>query len=490
MPSGLGRLSHVRVAPGRRYFVTEEGAPFLVIGHNDAMPWPGLVPLREERTEVAGEDYLRMLAEHGVTVLRVMLEYGSDDWLFEDPAGCPRPEAVRYWDRLIRLCEHWGVRLLAVFWDTYHLYREWKRHPYGRPGGVLGRPEDFCTSPAAIEAQKRRIRFFVDRWGGSPALFGYDLFNELFPGWGGSPLDQHRWVAELAAFTKACELERWGRRHLITVSPFGGIPTEEYREIFFQHPELDFVSPHIYAFGSIDNPENTIDCALTVREAVRFGLAQMAEPRPYLDSENGPIHLFLDHGRCLPEAFDDEYFHNMSWAHLASGGAGGGMRWPFRHPHCLTPGMHVAQRAMSRFVSALDWASFEAGAVALGLAVVPRGAVNSYGSRPLPVIPFGCADRRQALVWLLRDLRVLAAEALLPPAELRLEGLAPGLYRAAFWNTYVGVEMGEHLFSIPGGGEALVPLPPLKRDLAIAIRARPGQAAADGSGEADAGSPR
>lgn len=465
-------LSPVRVAPGQRYFVTGEGDPLLVIGHNDALPWPGLAPLREEGGEAAAEGYLRMLAEHGVTVLRVMLEYGCDGWLFEDPIGCPRPETVRSWDRLVRLCERWGVRLLVVFWDTYHLYHQWPSHPYGREGG-LGRPEGFCTSPAALAAQKRRIAFFVDRWGGSPAIFAYDLLNELNPGWGGGPREQHRWVTEIAAFLKACERERWGGRHLVTVSPFGGSPSEEYSEIFFRHPDLDFASPHLYAFGAIDNPADTVECALTVRDAVRLGFTRMTAPRPYLDSENGPIHLFLDHGRCLPEAFDDEYFHNMSWAHLASGGAGGGLRWPFRHPHCLTAGMHAVQRAMSRFVSALDWSTFTPGEVELEMRALPRGtAGNPYSSRPLPVLPFGCADHGQALVWLLRDLRVLAADAPLPGAELRLAGLAPGRYRAAFWDSYAGRETGRSLVTVEAGGETRIPLPAFGRDLAIAIRAQ------------------
>jgi len=452
----------MRIAPGKRYFMTGDGAPFLVIGHNDAMPWPGL--------RGDAEAYLRRLAAHGVNVLRVMIEYGADgEWFFDDAAGCPRPAAVAYWDRLIRLCESCGVRLLILFWDTFHLDRAWERHPYGR----FGPRESFCTSPAALAAQKRRIGFFVDRWGGSPAIFGYDLLNELHPGWGGSTAEQHRWVTEVAVFLKAREMERWEARHLLTVSSFGGTPGEEYQEIFLRHPELDFASPHVYAFGPIDDPQNTIDCALTMGRAVRFGLARTAGPRPCFDSENGPIHLFLDHGRSLPEAFDDEYFHNMSWAHLASGGAGGGMRWPFRDPHVLTPGMHAAQRGMARFVAAsLDWLHFTPDPAEPALRVLPRGAVNACGGIPLPILPFACTDGGQALVWLLRDLRALALEALLPAAELRMDGLEPGSYTAAFWDTRAGARAGEHAFTVAPGGEACVPLPLFERDLALAIQAR------------------
>src|SRR5206468_4893497 len=109
-PAGRGL---VRVAPGRRYFMTEDGAPWLAIGHNEAITWPNLLPLvRGDRG--AAEAYLRRLAAHGVTVVRVMLEYfdARSQLLFESPAGTPRAKAVRLWDELIRLCEATGVRLL------------------------------------------------------------------------------------------------------------------------------------------------------------------------------------------------------------------------------------------------------------------------------------------------------------------------------------------------------------------------------------------
>nr|GFC97587.1 hypothetical protein [Tanacetum cinerariifolium] len=59
----------------------------------------------------------------------------------------------------------------------------------------------------------------------------------------------------------------------------------------------------------------------------------MPTTRPFFDSEHGPIYTFNNRRRTLPEAFDDAYFRHMQWAHFASGGAGGGLRWPYRQPH-------------------------------------------------------------------------------------------------------------------------------------------------------------
>ena len=114
----------------------------------------------------------------------------------------------------------------------------------------------------------------------------------------------------------------------------------------FRHPALDFHSIHLYEQGTIDRPRNTVEAAVAVGRLMREAMAETPPDRPFFDSEHGPIHSFKDHHRTLPEAFDDEYFRHIQWAHLAAGGAGGGMRWPNRHPHRLTRGMNEAQAAI------------------------------------------------------------------------------------------------------------------------------------------------
>lgn len=117
IPRNPAGMRYVQVAPGGRYFMTEDGAPFLVVRHNDAMPWPGMYNLHYEQDVATTEAYIKMLAEHGVTVPRIMLEYGQDQhWFFERPVGRYLPEAVLYWDDLIGLCERYGMRLLVQFW--------------------------------------------------------------------------------------------------------------------------------------------------------------------------------------------------------------------------------------------------------------------------------------------------------------------------------------------------------------------------------------
>jgi mannan endo-1,4-beta-mannosidase len=120
----------------------------------------------------------------------------------------------------------------------------------------------------------------------------------------------------------------------------------------------------------------------------------------------------------------------MQWAHLASGGVGGGMRWPNRKPHTLTPGMREAQRGMSEFLPLIDWNSFD------------RRCWNErVGASIEGVDVFGCGDDRQALLWAQRlDVRgdgTLDPDAAPKPVELRCPA-RPGEHHVTLFDTRHG----------------------------------------------------
>ena len=174
--------------------------------------------------------------------------------------------------------------------------------------------------------------------------------------------------------------------------------------------------------------------------------------RPYLDTEHGPIHAFKDKKKTLPEDFDDEYFRHMQWAHLAAGGAGGGMRSPNRRPHRLTDGMRRAQAALSRFMPEIDWLSFRRTA----LDPVVKSAAALHAS--------ACGDDRQAIVHLLRtdalDGRgIIDRSAPLVRATVSVPGLAFGRYRVVTWNTVEG-EAVARLEGVSEGGVLTFEPPP------------------------------
>ena len=454
-------------APGVPYFVTEHGDAWTPIGQNDSISWVEFAGLHERRDLPAVARHLARLRENGVTCLRLMLEYAETGRHFlERPAGSFDPAMVRLWDDLFALCEQEGMHVLLTPYDTFWHWIRWDLHPYNAAnGGPCPDRTKLLVCPQTRTLIKARLEFATRRWGGTGTLFAWDLWNEMHPVQGDGVYTCFQdYIGDVSPFLRRLETEVHGRAHLQCVSVFG--PELGWKpwlnEPIFRHPELDFANSHFYDEFSIDHPRDTVASAIAVGRLVREALDEITDQRPFFDSEHGPIHTFKDHGVVLPEAFDDEYFRHIQWAHLASGGAGGGMRWPNRNPHTLTPGMRRAQKALSGFLPLVDWPRFD------------RRHLNGHLVANDPdVACFGCADEAQAVLWLLRTRPLLPDGRVDPgnggPISVRFPGLMPGRYEAVLWDTREGRPAGRGRVAQNGDGTR-VDVPALYADVAVAVR--------------------
>lgn len=459
-------LPWVTVAPAAPYFLTEDGQPWTPIGQNDAITWPDLAGLFQRRNLAAVEGHLAWLAAHGVTCLRLMLEYCQTEHRYlERPVGRFQPHMVRLWDDLFALCAKYGLRVLLTPFDTYWMGRRWRHHPYhpaqGGPGTTRAQ---WLRSPHMRVAIKNRLTFAAERWGGTGVLFAWDLWNELPP----AKADHHaaglaEFIHDISQHLRAVETRCFGRTHLQTVSVFGPIlpANPALGDLVFRHPDLDFATSHFYDAATINRPQNALDPALHTAALVQQALAQLPPARPFLDSEHGPLDTFKS-GRQLPEAFDEEYFRCMQWAHLAAGGAGGGLRWPYRHPHVLTHGMRATQRSLAGFVGLINWAQFQR-----------RDLTAVVQLSTTLVRCVACGDARQAVVWLVRSDALTTRAGHQRPAaplavQIGLPGLWPGFYRVYCWDTKAGRVAGQLLVQADAAQLAIC-LPALESDVALAI---------------------
>ncbi len=463
-------LSPIRVAPGGRYFQTFDGQPFFFFGANDAISWPGLAGLYRRRDLAGVEEYLGTLVDNGIMIMRVMLEYAHRDGrYFERPFGKFNPALVRLWDDLFDMCERVGMRVFLAPWDNYWMSLRWKHHPYNIiNGGPAQQPSAFFTEEATIAATEHRLRFVVERWGGSPAFAAWDLFNEIHPHYGGTPQQQSAVIARLSDTVREAELKQWGWTRPQTVSIFGPEANNGYEDLIFRHPNLDFATTHIYFKGTIDHPPDTVIPAQTMARWVRHAFQHVPTNRPFMDTEHGPIYLFNNLKKYLPEEFDNEYERHMMWAHFASGGAGSGMRWPARHPHVITSGMQQAIGSLNRFSQHLKWHHFaprDAHAeVHLNWNEVPYDGAHV----------FACRDEQQAIIWLLRtapkDHRgILPTREPFPNIDLSLSGMDEGNYVVEAWNTARGCSEWSQRTLVGADGTLRVQLPLLPNDLALAV---------------------
>jgi len=457
------KLSWISVSPDAPYFVTEKGENWAPVGQNDAVTWPDFAGLFQRRDIAGVERHLEFLANHGVSCLRMMLEYcQTENRYLERPVGRFQPHMVQLWDDLFKLCEKYRIRILLTPFDTFWMARRWKFHPYNKlSGGPCKAKTQWLTCPETLKAIKNRFTFAVERWGGSGVLFAWDLWNEINPANAGRKTDGfYSFIEQIGDHVREKEMQLYGKTHPQTVSIFAPLMLKyDVTDAIFRHPKLDFGSTHFYEEKTINYPRNTFDAALTTGKMVREVMHHLPPERPFFDSEHGPIDYFSKRRKSLPEAFDDQYFLNMQWAHLASGGAGGGMRWPYRHPHVLTHGMRRAQKNLTDFMSVIDWKVFK------------RENLNEEILSSDPEIQvFACGDSSQTIVWLLqknrkpssvvRTLKVMSLTISFPNLKI-------GKYKVHLWDTILGeLEVFDHESEAP---EMKIGLKFPQNNLALAV---------------------
>jgi mannan endo-1,4-beta-mannosidase len=189
----------------------------------------------------------------------------------------------------------------------------------------------------------------IDRWGNTGTIFCWEMLNEADLWWGATPEQLAAWSKEMSAYVRSYEQQKWGRNHMVTVSIAKAMPDGSLGDVAFRRNDLDFATTHLY-IGEANSPTEPIGPALATNRGISFALKAIQDHRPYIDGENGPIN-----GWIADEKLDNEVFHNMSWAHMSSGGAGSAFRWPYRHPHHLTEGMYHTISLMSKFSSYVPW---------------------------------------------------------------------------------------------------------------------------------------
>eukprot|EP00035_Acanthoeca_spectabilis_P007628 m.139729 g.139729 ORF g.139729 m.139729 type:complete len:153 (-) comp14020_c0_seq11:1739-2197(-) len=78
---------------------------------------------------------------------------------------------------------------------------DWDECVYNtKNGGFLDSPADFFTSDRAAAYFKMRLQYIVARYGGSPAVFAWEFFNEVDITNGFSPSGQTNWVGKMAPY--------------------------------------------------------------------------------------------------------------------------------------------------------------------------------------------------------------------------------------------------------------------------------------------------
>jgi hypothetical protein len=394
----------VTLSENNRYFQYENGAPFIPIGHNDGYREElFLDPERLDR-------YLSHMNEHGENVLRLVLDYVGgvcptsqerrEANLIELRVGEFNPILEEAVENLVRAAERHGIYLiLALFPNLYERVPygtgNWHCHPYNKNNdsekGLVERPQELFVDPAAKQAAKNRISWFVERWGDSPNILAWELCNEMNAL--GQRTQRDRWIREMGAHARQEEMRLYGRHHLRTVSSNNAGFGNELDGIY-SSSELDFASYHTYdSNGKVDiNPferkmwprtfsrVNPINYIRFINRSAQL-VVQKSGARPTLGTEDMGLvrnETARRRGRLIPPPFNqhfqdytredrDDLFIGAAWASILGGGAGPSLRWPCNPGYgendaegylAISHGMYDAQKALREILSSLDWTDF------------------------------------------------------------------------------------------------------------------------------------
>ncbi|MGQ0603922.1 MAG: hypothetical protein ACT4QE_19755 [Anaerolineales bacterium] len=425
------------------------------VGHNETLTGANLNGLMQHNNMRSVERYFRRLQQCGVTCLRLTLERCREPYFFlESPAGHFQPEVVCIWDDVFRLCERYGIRLLLSVYDVVGMWQQWDSHPYNRAnGGPCASPAETLICPHARAAIKARLAFATERWGRSGALFAWELWSALQPADRSDCAQvQPDFIADLSSHLRELELNLHGRAHLQTASVLASPREQSHPDLLgFDLPMLDFVGLHMHDDVTEETVFDNIRAAMSMGRLVRDALAHLPAGRPLIVSQAHPISI------------NDEGYRYRAWAHLSSGGAGGGLNWLIGDEHCLTPAVHAAQSALAGFFSLVYWPQFQRRNLTEQLAL----SKESFRG-------FACGDEAQAILWLVCTDQVGQSR---PGSgqivDVRVPGLGPGHYRVTAWHTREGRMYDSRLATCVSGEGLEFRTPPIATDLAFAIRKLP-----------------
>lgn len=179
--TGAARPGFIRRDPkDRTRFAFDNGASYYPIGHNAAWTTPksGSIP-----------SVLASIGQAGLNWSRIWMCHWDDqnlDWPSTGKAeiGTLNLEVARKWDQIVQAAEKNGVYFQMVLQHhgqySTHVDPNWNENPWNkRNGGFLGTPDEFFTNPRAIALTKAKYRYIVARWGYSPNIMAWELFNEV-----------------------------------------------------------------------------------------------------------------------------------------------------------------------------------------------------------------------------------------------------------------------------------------------------------------------
>lgn len=311
-------MSFVRVSPrDSRYFELSNGEPYIAIGFNLVGP-----PKEEEL-----EGIVKKMAENRINYCRVWLS--TREWNIEDQkSGEYDGEKAKIIDKFLKLARGNGIRVKMCLEHFRDIAAEGNffNNPlhHVSTGGPYENIGDFLDGEKGREQFKGKLKWYADRYGDDPAIFAWELWNEM------NCVGKGDWI--LWSEIMLAELHRLFPKNL-AVQSMGSYDNTSYRELYskFCHiPGNDVSQVHRYLDmgAKWDVCHGPVD--ILAVDAVRE-LKAFETNKPIILTETGAVKP--SHTGCselYAKDKDGMLLHDMLFAPFFTGAAGTGHGWFWR----------------------------------------------------------------------------------------------------------------------------------------------------------------
>jgi hypothetical protein len=248
----IGETEHMTLAPsadgdfvrlnGVR-FKLSSGKPYVPFGHD--FGW-------QNGADATYPKQLADMHDAGLNWTRIWADPWDDKNPFYPADREPKPQlgymiesALDRWDMIVHVCEKDDVKFQFVLFH-HGLFStttdsNWAQNPWNtKNGGFLSDPTDFFVDPEAKTLSKAWFRYAVARWGDSPSIMAWELFNEV------------QWVDAIKLHPERIpDVIAWHKEmgdYVRSIDPYHHLVTSSSSESLDPRvfATMDYLQPHTY----------------------------------------------------------------------------------------------------------------------------------------------------------------------------------------------------------------------------------------------------